>query len=90
MSKRVTIDRSTEGIRDFIFDEMERLANGETDIERLKVMSKAGDTILKSAAIDLQARRMLSQERGSREPKQIADLNLNIMLTNPQKMVGQK
>ena len=59
----VTIDRSTVGIRDFIFDEMERLANGQSDVDRLKAMSKAGDTILKAAALDITVQKMISEEK---------------------------
>lgn len=79
----VTINRSTTGIRDFIFDEMERLANGQSDVERLKAMSKAGDTILKSAALDISVKKMINeQSQGRDQPKAVADMNLNIMLSD--------
>jgi len=88
MSKKTnytTINRSTTGIRDFLFDEMERLANGQSDVERLKAMSKAGDTILKSAVVDITVRKMLNEERRDGNPKAVADLNLNLMLSEQTK-----
>jgi len=82
MKEEIKIERSTEGVRDFMFEEMERLANGEIEIDRLKAMSKAGDTILKSAVIDIQVRKLLRDEQmGRRGPREIADMNLNVMLT---------
>ena len=81
----ITIDRSTVGIRDFIFDEMERLANGQSDVDRLKAMSKAGDTILKAAALDITVQKMISEEKRKGGPKAVADLNLNLMLSDQTK-----
>ena len=81
-SDYLTINRTTTGLRDFLFDEMERMANGQIDVERLKVMSKAGDTILKSAAIDITVRKMLINEARNGEPKAVADLNLNLILSD--------
>ena len=77
----ITIDRTTEGIRDFIFDEMERLANGQSDIDRLKAMSKASDTILKSAALDITMRKLVNDEKKNGGPKEVADMNLNLKLS---------
>ena len=67
--------------RDFIFDEMERLANGQSDIDRLKAMSKASDTILKSAALDITMRKLVNDEKKNGGPKEVADMNLNLKLS---------
>ena len=82
----ITINRTTTGIRDFLFDEMERLANGQIDSERLKIMAKAGDTILKSAALDITAQKMIHNMKNEKgQPKAVADMNLNIMLSDQTK-----
>lgn len=82
----ITIDRSTVGVRDFLFDEMERLANGQIDEKRLKIMAKAGDTILKSAALDITAKKMISDAKNSSGgPKEVADIGLNLMLSDQTK-----
>lgn len=85
----IKIERTTEGVRDFMFDEMERLANGEIDIDRLKAMAGAADTVLKAAAIDIQVRKMVNAERDQQgTPRTIAALNLNVSLGNKRHMLG--
>jgi len=75
------ITRSTDGLRKTLFETLEKFCSGEIDAIQAKTVAKVSDSILKSAAIDLEYNRLvreLAHENGGR--KEIADLHMNILL----------
>lgn len=47
------ITRSTEGLRDALFDEIDHLRQGTGDIKRAKTIAAMAQNILKAAELDL-------------------------------------
>ena len=79
------IKRTTEGLRDMLFVELERFLSGEVDSEHVKTVTKATGSILATVSIDLSASKLLQQmNEGRDQPRSIADLNLNLLLTKQQ------
>lgn len=75
--------RTTEGLREMLFKELEDFLKGEVDSDHVKTVTKATGAILQTVAKDLEAARLLSElNRGRDQPRSIADLNLNLMLVN--------
>lgn len=75
------ITRSSDGLRKTLFETLEKFVNGEIDAIQAKTVAKVADSILKSAAIDLEYQRLvreLAHENGGN--KAIADLHLNVLL----------
>jgi len=81
MSK--TINRTTEGLRDVLLDELENYINGLNTTERMETVSKAANAVCKTLVVDLEARKLMSKmNEGQDKPKSIADLNLNLTLSH--------
>ena len=75
------ITRSSDGLRKTLFETLEKFVNGEIDAIQAKTIAKVADSILKSAAIDLETQRLVRDLVGQNgERKEIADLHLNVML----------
>lgn len=75
--------RTTQGLRDMLFDELELLLAGKVDGEHVKAVTKVTGAILATVAKDLEAAKFLNEmKRGSDQPKAIADLNLNLLLVD--------
>lgn len=51
--KNPVIARTTEGIRDALFDEIDELRGGGGDIKRAKALAAMAQNILKAAELDL-------------------------------------
>ncbi|MEY2875861.1 MAG: hypothetical protein RLZZ373_3232 [Pseudomonadota bacterium] len=88
---RKKITRSTSGMRDIMFDTLEKFLNGEVDANHVGAVNKTVATICQTVGMDLAASKLLSDMRKSGElippgaPKSVADLNLNLMLSEPKK-----
>ncbi len=79
--KKVT--RTTEGLREVLFDELDGFLRGQVDIEHADTVQKLTGAILKTVAKDIEATKLLLiMNAGKDQPKAIADLNLNLMLTS--------
>lgn len=78
----MNINRTTEGLRDMLFVELEKFMAGEVDSEHVKTVTKATGCILATVAKDLEAAKLLHEmNQGRDQPRSIADLSLNLMLT---------
>jgi len=81
MSKKII--QTTEGLRGMLFEELENFLNGSVDHDHVKSVTKITNSILQTVTKDLEAAKMAGDmAKEARTPKSIADLNLNIMLTN--------
>ena len=75
--------RTTEGLREVLFNELESYLAGSVSDDHVKAVAKLTGSILATVAKDLEAAKMLhDMNRGIDQPKSIADLHLNILLTN--------
>lgn len=75
--------RTTQGLRDMLFDELELFLAGKVDGEHVKSVTKVTGAILATVAKDLEAAKFLNEmKQGSDQPKAIADLNLNLLLVD--------
>ena len=75
------MERSTEGIRSVMFDQIERFLKGEVDANHLNALKAGFTVILSTVEKDLQAQKMVSDlRRGRDQPQCVADLNLNLKL----------
>ncbi len=78
--------RTTQGLRDMIFDELDDFLNGKVDGEHVRTVTRATGAIISTVSKDLEAARLLKQmNEGRDQPRSIADLNLDLMLTSPKK-----
>ena len=76
------IVKTTEGMREMLLNELEDYINGINTTERMEVVTKATAVICKTLVVDLEARKMVDRFNINKDnPKSIADLNLNLMLT---------
>lgn len=60
MSNTLTIQRSTKGIRDMLFDEIDSLRNGRTEYRRAVTLTRMCDTIIETAEFELQYAKFLT------------------------------
>ena len=80
------IERTTDGLRSMLLDELENYINGINTTERMETVTKATTAVCKTLVVDLEAKKMLERMNvGNDKPKSIADLNLNMMLTHEKK-----
>lgn len=82
------IERTTEGLRDMLLNEMEDYINGINTKERLDTITKTTTAICKTLVIDIEAKKMLQRMNVGNESgdqKTIADLNLNMTIGNKSK-----
>ncbi len=74
--------RTTEGLRDMLFEELDKFKSGKLDKDHVDAVTKISNTIMKTVVVDLEAAKLLKDfNAGKDTPQAIADLNLNIMLT---------
>lgn len=78
----MSVIRTTEGLRDILFNEIEDFLSGKVDSEHVKALTKVSGAIMTTVARDLEAAKLMREMNEGRESnKAIADLNLNLMLT---------
>jgi hypothetical protein len=76
------MNKTTEGLRDILFDELECFLTGKVDSEHVRTVTKATGAILATVAKDLEAAKLLhDMNAGKDRPRTIADLNLNLLLS---------
>ena len=76
------MNRTTEGLRDVLFDELRDFLTGTVDSEHVKSVTRCSGAILATVAKDLEAARLVADMRlGRDQPVSVADLNLNLLLT---------
>jgi hypothetical protein len=76
------MERSTAGIRDVMFDEIEKYLKGEKSADHLHALKAGFSTVLATVDKDIQAAKMIADARGGKnQPRSVADLNLNLLLT---------
>lgn len=79
------ITRTSEGLRKTLFDTLDKFLAGETTAQDAKVVAKLCDSVLKSAAIDLEHKRLvreLLQESTEPHDRALAKMGLNIVLVD--------
>lgn len=75
--------RSTEGLRDMLFNELDLFLDGKVDSDHVKSVTRITGSILATVAKDLEAKRLLmDMNYGKDQPRAIADIGLNLMLTS--------
>ena len=75
--------RTTQGLRDVLFNELEMFLSGDVSSDHVATVTKATGAILATVAKDIEAAKLLNEMRKENDqPKSIADLHLNLMLTN--------
>ena len=77
------IVKTTEGLRDMLLKELEDYINGVNTTERMETVNKSVAVLCKTLAVDLEAKKMVGRFHSNKDqPKSIADLNLNLLLTS--------
>lgn len=59
VSVRFETDRSTSGLCDMLFDELDLLRNNESDAKRANTIAKMASTIVSTKKLELEAARIL-------------------------------
>jgi hypothetical protein len=76
------MNKTTEGLRDILFDELDSFLKGKVDSDHVRTVTKATGAILATVAKDLEAAKLLhDMNTGRDQPRTIADLNLNLLLS---------
>ncbi len=76
------VTRTTEGLRDILFEEMERFLDGKVEDTHVNAITKITGSILKTVVVDLEAKKMVERMNSGRDQdKAVGDLNLNLLLT---------
>lgn len=76
------MERTTAGIRDTMFDEIEKYLKGEKSAEHLMALKAGFSVILGTVDKDIQAAKLLAETRGGKgQPRSLASLNLNLLLS---------
>ena len=73
--------RTSEGLRSTLFDALDKFVNGEIDAVTAKTVAKLADSLIKSVAIDLEHKRLMSDLARTDGPQAVAALRLNIKMT---------
>lgn len=76
-----TTTRTSEGLRGTLFDALDNFINGKIDSVSAKTVAKLADSLLKSVAIDLEHKRLVSDLARTEGPQAVAALRLNIKMT---------
>lgn len=76
-----TTTRTSEGLRSTLFDTLDKFINGQLDAISAKTVAKLADSLLKSVAIDLEHKRLVSDLARTEGPQSVAALRLNIKMT---------
>lgn len=75
------VTRTTEGVRDVLFKELEGFLDGRFDKDHVESVTKVTGAIAKTVVLDLEARKLLEGLNSGRDqPRAIGDLNLNVLL----------
>ena len=56
------INRSTAGLREYLFEELEMIKNGESNAQRASAVSKISSQILTSVRLEMEYIRFVKQE----------------------------
>lgn len=72
--------RTSEGLRSTLFDTLDAFLNGEIDSAHAKTVAKLSDSLLKSVALDLEHKRLITELAKPDKNGAVADLNLNIIM----------
>lgn len=76
------MNRTTQGLRTMLFDELDRFMSGTVDSDHVKAVCRLNGAILATVSKDIEATKLLAVLRnGADAPKAVADLNLNLMLS---------
>lgn len=59
--ERGTTKRTSAGLRDSLFEELDMLRRGESNPAKANAVSKLADTIISTVEMELQAQRILTQ-----------------------------
>ena len=82
-ANKMTVKKTTEGLRDLLFQEIEDFLGGKVDSDHVKTITKASGAIMTTVAKDLEAAKLIhSMNEGRDESKAIANLNLDIALSS--------
>ena len=74
--------KSTQGLREVLFDELDAFLSGKVDSDHVKAVTRLTGGILATVAKDLEAAKFLNEISKDRNtPQAVADLNLNLLLT---------
>lgn len=76
------MNRSTEGLRDVLFDTLERFQKKEIDASHVKAVTSLTNSILATVAKDLEAARLLDDLKDPHKPKSLGDMRLSLPLGN--------
>lgn len=63
--KPTTIDRSTKGLRDHLFDILEQLASGKITPQHAITVTKIAQQVHNSARLEIDAARFVSEQRAA-------------------------
>jgi len=77
----MTTTRTSEGLRSTLFDTLDKFIKGEIDAVTAKTVAKIADSLLKSVAIDLEHKRLMTDLARTEGPQAVAALRLNIKMT---------
>lgn len=79
--------RTSEGLRKTLFTTLDKFINGEIDAISAKTVAKLADSLLKSVAVDLEHKRLVSELTKADGPQAIAALNLNILMVSDEPQI---
>lgn len=82
--------RTSEGLRSTLFDTLDAFLNGEIDAINAKTVAKLADSLLKSVALDLEHKRLITELTKTNTSGAIADLNLNILMVAKEELSHNK
>ena len=72
--------RTSEGLRSTLFETLDKFLNGDIDAQSAKVVAKLADSLLKSVAVDLEYKRLVSDMARTDGPSSVSNLKLNIAM----------
>ena len=77
------MNKSTEGLRDLLFQELAGFLAGELDSSHVKTVTRLTGAILATVAKDMEAAALLKDlNLGRDQPRTLSDLNLNLLLSS--------
>lgn len=81
----MTITRTSDGLRRILFDTLDQFLDSKITAVDAKTVAKLADSILKSAAVDLEHKRLVRElisDAAAPSDKAIASLGLNMVLVD--------
>lgn len=89
--KENTTERTSSGLRETLFTELDNFLNGKVDAEHARAVSKLSGGIIATISKDLQAAELIYKiRRVDNKEFTINDLGLNLMLGNNSNAPGKK